>query len=49
MKLYAFPQATLEKAIARRMLSLPLSPRLTEGDVSDVIEAVLQVVKRCRR
>lgn len=23
MKLYAFPQATLEKAIARRMLSLP--------------------------
>lgn len=33
----------------RRMLSLPLSPGLAESDVSDVIEAVLQVVKRCRR
>ena len=33
----------------RRMLSLPLSPQLTEGDVSDVIEAVLEVVKRFRR
>ena len=30
----------------RRLLSLPLSPRLTDEDLADVIEAVLQVVKR---
>ncbi|HHW74097.1 MAG TPA: DegT/DnrJ/EryC1/StrS aminotransferase family protein [Firmicutes bacterium] len=30
----------------RRLLSLPLSPRLTNEDLADVIEAVLQVVKR---
>lgn len=33
----------------RRMLSLPLSPRLTDEDLADVVEAVLQVVKRNRR
>ena len=32
-----------------RMLSLPLSPRLTDQDVADVIEAVLDVVKTYRR
>lgn len=32
-----------------RMLSLPLSPRLTDRDVADVIEAVLEVVKTYRR
>ena len=32
-----------------RMLSLPLSPRMTDQDVADVIEAVLDVVKTYRR
>lgn len=32
-----------------RMLSLPLHPRLDDRDVSDVIEAVLDVVRRYRR
>ena len=32
-----------------RMLSLPLHPRLTDADVSDVIEAVLDVIQRHRR
>lgn len=32
-----------------RMLSLPLNPRLTDQDVADVIEAVLDVVKQFRR
>jgi len=33
----------------QRMLSLPLNPCLSEQDVSDVIEAVLDVVRRHRR
>jgi dTDP-4-amino-4,6-dideoxygalactose transaminase len=33
----------------QRMLSLPLHPMLTDDDVSDVIGAVLDVVKRFRR
>ena len=33
----------------RRMLSLPLSPRLGDQDVSDVIEAVLDIVREHRR
>jgi dTDP-4-amino-4,6-dideoxygalactose transaminase len=33
----------------QRMLSLPLNPRLADGDVHDVIEAVLDVVRRHRR
>ena len=33
----------------QRMLSLPLNPRLADGDVRDVIEAVLDVVRRHRR
>lgn len=33
----------------RRVISLPLSPRLGEEDVADVIEAVLQIVRDCRR
>lgn len=32
-----------------RMLSLPLNPRLTDQDVADVIEAVLDVVKTFKR
>ena len=32
-----------------RMLSLPLNPRLSDADVTDVIEAVLDVVRRYRR
>lgn len=32
-----------------RMLSLPLNPRMTDQDVADVIEAVLDVVKTYRR
>ncbi|HHY93425.1 MAG TPA: DegT/DnrJ/EryC1/StrS aminotransferase family protein, partial [Firmicutes bacterium] len=32
-----------------RMISLPLNPRLTDEDVADVIEAVLDVVKTFRR
>jgi len=31
------------------MLSLPLNPRLSDADVTDVIEAVLDVVRRYRR
>jgi len=33
----------------QRMLSLPLNPRLTDHDVADVIEAVLDVARRFRR
>jgi len=33
----------------QRMLSLPLNPRLADGDVHDVIEAVLDVVRQHRR
>jgi len=33
----------------QRMLSLPLNPRLADGDVRDVIEAVLDVVRQHRR
>ena len=33
----------------QRLLSLPLHPRLTDADVGDVIEAVLDVVKTFRR
>ncbi len=33
----------------RRMLSLPLNPRLTDQDVADVIEAVRDVTRRFRR
>jgi dTDP-4-amino-4,6-dideoxygalactose transaminase len=32
-----------------RMLSLPLHPGLTDADVSDVIDAVLDVVHSYRR
>jgi dTDP-4-amino-4,6-dideoxygalactose transaminase len=32
-----------------RLLSLPLNPRLSDQDVADVIEAVLDVVRRYRR
>jgi dTDP-4-amino-4,6-dideoxygalactose transaminase len=32
-----------------RMMSLPLSPRMTEQDVVDVIEAVRDVVEQHRR
>lgn len=32
-----------------RMLSLPLNPRMTEEDASDVIEAVLDIVQRYQR
>jgi len=31
------------------MLSLPLNPRLTDHDVADVIEAVLDIAPRFRR
>ena len=33
----------------QRMISLPLSPRLSDQDVADVIEAVLDIVRRHRR
>ena len=33
----------------RRLLSLPLHPRLTDRDVADVVEAVLDVVRAFRR
>jgi dTDP-4-amino-4,6-dideoxygalactose transaminase len=32
-----------------RIVSLPLSPKMTEGDADDVIEAVTDVIDRCRR
>ncbi|MCW5854373.1 MAG: DegT/DnrJ/EryC1/StrS aminotransferase family protein, partial [Anaerolineae bacterium] len=32
----------------RRLLSLPLNPRMTDADVDDVIEAVLDVVAKFR-
>jgi dTDP-4-amino-4,6-dideoxygalactose transaminase len=33
----------------QRMLSIPLSARLSDADAADVIEAVLDVVRRYRR
>jgi len=33
----------------QRMLSLPLNPRLADGDVHDVIDAVLDIVRQHRR
>jgi dTDP-4-amino-4,6-dideoxygalactose transaminase len=33
----------------RRMLSLPLTPRMTDQDVDDVIEAVIDIVHKYRR
>ncbi|HZH88872.1 MAG TPA: DegT/DnrJ/EryC1/StrS aminotransferase family protein [Chitinophagaceae bacterium] len=33
----------------QRILSLPLNPRLSDEDVNDVIEAVLEIVKKFRR
>jgi dTDP-4-amino-4,6-dideoxygalactose transaminase len=33
----------------QRMISLPLYPRMSDNDVNDVIEAVLDVVKMYRR
>ncbi len=30
--------------IAERTLSLPLSPKLSDGDVADVIEAVREII-----
>jgi dTDP-4-amino-4,6-dideoxygalactose transaminase len=33
----------------QRLVSLPLHPRLSEDEVTDVIEAVLGVLKTCRR
>jgi dTDP-4-amino-4,6-dideoxygalactose transaminase len=41
-----FPVATREY---RRIVSLPLSPRLTDRDVQDVIEAVLHIIQHHRR
>jgi dTDP-4-amino-4,6-dideoxygalactose transaminase len=32
-----------------RMLSLPLNPRLTDDDVADVAQAVLDIVRTYRR
>jgi len=32
----------------RRMISLPLSPKMTDQDVADVIEAVRDIVQRHR-
>ncbi len=42
----SFPVA---EAAYRRMVSLPLSPRMTDSDVDDVVEAVMAVVERSRR
>jgi dTDP-4-amino-4,6-dideoxygalactose transaminase len=33
----------------RRMISLPLNPRLGDADVADVIESVLDIVRTYRR
>jgi len=33
----------------QRMVSLPLYPRMSDQDVGDVIEAVVDVVRRYRR
>ena len=33
----------------RRMISLPLNPRLSDEDVADVVDAVRDVVRRYRR
>ncbi len=40
-----FPVANAE---FQRLVSLPLSPRMSEGDVDDVIEAVVDIVNRFR-
>lgn len=47
---YRFSPASFPVAYANyeRMLSLPLAPRLSDGDVSDVIEAVRDVVRSFR-
>jgi dTDP-4-amino-4,6-dideoxygalactose transaminase len=42
----SFPIADREFA---RILSLPLSPKMTEADVDDVIEAVIDIIDCCRR
>jgi dTDP-4-amino-4,6-dideoxygalactose transaminase len=36
-------------AAYRRLLSLPLHPGLGDDDVADVVDAVLDVVRRFRR
>jgi dTDP-4-amino-4,6-dideoxygalactose transaminase len=48
---YALPADRLPVALDayQRMLSLPLSPRLSDQDVADVIEAVLDIVRENRR
>jgi dTDP-4-amino-4,6-dideoxygalactose transaminase len=45
-KLHSFPVAYRNY---RRLISLPLNPRLQDEDVADVIDAVLDVVRRHRR
>jgi len=48
---YGYLPGALPVAYAngRRLLSLPLHPRLTDGDVEDVIDAVLDVARAFRR
>jgi perosamine synthetase len=37
------------EALYEQILSLPLYPRMTEVDVQDVIDAVVDVLGTCRR
>jgi dTDP-4-amino-4,6-dideoxygalactose transaminase len=48
---YELPEGRFPVALGnyRRMLSLPLHPRLDDNDVGDVIEAVLDVSRSWRR
>ncbi len=46
---YAPEDFPVANAAFARMLSLPLYPRMSDGDVADVIEAVLDIVRELRR
>ena len=48
---YRYAPGDLPVAVANfeRLLSLPLHPRLTDGDVADVVDAVLDVARTFRR
>jgi dTDP-4-amino-4,6-dideoxygalactose transaminase len=41
-----FPNAS---TVYERIVSLPIYPRMTEGDIQDVIDAVRQIVSAYRR
>ena len=44
-----YREKKISTGIAAKMLSLPLHPRLSDADVADVIEAVIDVARANRR